>query len=109
MALNALSSYPNGFGGGVLDRVLPLATIFGGNIYWVNSNTGANTGKGTRERPFATLDYAIGRCTANNGDIIMVMPNHAETITGAGGLTFDVAGITVIGMGSYNNRPRFLM
>ena len=36
-------------------------------------------------------------------------PNHAETLTGASALTFDVAGITVIGMGNYNQRPRFLM
>lgn len=103
------SHYPNGFANGVSVRGLPLLNTYGGNVYWVNSATGSDGNKGTRERPFATLDYAIGRCTANNGDIIMVAPNHAETITGAGGITADVAGITIIGLGHGNQRPRFLM
>jgi len=109
MALNALSSYPEGFGSGVIIRGAPIANMFAGNTYWVNSATGSDTGKGTRERPFATLDYAIGRTTADQGDVIFVAPNHAETITGAGGITADVAGISIIGLGSYNQRPRFLM
>ena len=28
-------------------------------------------------RPFATLDYAVGQTTANRGDVIVVMENHA--------------------------------
>jgi hypothetical protein len=104
-----ISNYPNGFAQGVNILGLPVLNTYGGNVFWVNSNGGSNGNKGTRDRPFATLDYAIGRCTANNGDIIMVMPNHAETITGVGGITADVAGVTVLGMGSYNQRPRFLM
>jgi hypothetical protein len=55
--------------------------------------------------PFATLDYAVGKCTANNGDIIYVMPGHAETISAAGGLDLDVAGITIIGLGSGTLQP----
>jgi hypothetical protein len=104
-----LSSYPGGFPGGVAIHGMPVLNTYGGNVYWVNSTGGGDGNKGTRARPFATLDYAIGRCTANNGDIIMVMPNHAETITGASGITLDIAGITVLGMGVGNQRPRFLM
>lgn len=104
-----VSNYPNGFSQGVSILGMPVLNTYGGNVFWVDSATGSDGNKGTRERPFATLDYAIGRCTANNGDVIMVMPNHAETITGAGGITADVAGITIIGMGTYNQRPRFLM
>lgn len=104
-----ISNYPGGFADGVNILGLPVLNTYGGNVFWVNSSGGSNGNKGTRERPFATLDYAIGRCTANNGDIIMVMENHAETITGAGGITADVAGITIVGLGSYNQRPRFLM
>jgi hypothetical protein len=107
--MTLVSNFPNGFANGVSVRGLPVLNTYGGNVYWVNSNGGSNGNKGTRERPWATLDYAIGRCTANNGDIIMVGPNHAETITGAGGIAADVAGITIVGMGSYNQRPRFLM
>lgn len=84
----------------------------GGDIYYVSSTASNATDGGDGKspaRPFATLDYAIGRCTANNNDIIVVMANHAETITGASGLDFDVAGITVIGVGEGDQRPRFLM
>lgn len=104
-----VSHYPNGWAAGVEIRGVPMADIPAGNVFWVNSATGSNGNKGTRSRPFATLDYAIGRCTANNGDIIYVAPNHAETITGAGGITLDVAGVSIIGIGNYNQRPRFLM
>lgn len=104
-----MSNYPKGFPGGVQIRGVPVLNSHAGNVYWVNSNGGSNGNKGTRERPFATLDYAIGRCTANNGDLILLAPNHAETITGAGGIAHDVAGVSVIGLGVGNQRPRFLM
>jgi len=104
-----LSNYPNGFPGGVSIRGMPVLNTYGGNVYWVNSNGGGDGNKGTRSKPFATLDYAFSKCTANNGDIILVMPNHAETITGAGGIAHDVAGVSVVGLGVGNQRPRFLM
>lgn len=98
-AVNGAPLLPGGGG------LLPL-----GRKYWfVDSATGSNGNEGTMDSPLATLDYAIGKCTANKGHVIVVMPNHAETITGAGGITADVAGITIVGLGSYNQRPRFLM
>ena len=104
-----VSNYPNGFPNGVNIQGLPVLNTYSGSVFWVDSATGGNGNPGTHRRPFATLDYAIGKCTANNGDIIMIKPNHSETITGVGGITFDVAGITVIGLGNYNQRPSFLM
>ncbi len=81
-----------------------------GSVFFVDSATGSNGNTGGEpSKAFATLDYAIGKCTANKGDTIYVMPNHAETITGVGGITADIAGITIVGLGSYNQRPRFLM
>lgn len=84
-----------------------------GNVFFVSSTEPLRadvTANGTSPSvPFATYDYAIGRCTANNGDYIVLMPNHAETITGVGGITVDVAGVTTIGMGHGAQRPRFLM
>lgn len=103
------SQYPNGFANGVSIHGMPVLNTYAGQVLWVDSATGSNGNKGTKDRPFATLDYAIGRCNANKGDIIMIKPNHAETITGAGGITADVAGITIVGLGTYNQRPRFLM
>lgn len=61
------------------------------------------------ELPLATLDYAIGLCTADQGDIILVAPNHTETVTGVGGITLDVGGVSVIGLGRGTARPTFLM
>jgi hypothetical protein len=74
-----------------------------GDVFFVSS-TSANkanaTGAGrSPAAPFATIDYAVGQCTASNGDVIYVMPYHAETVSAAAGLDLDVAGITVIGIG----------
>jgi len=88
---------------------MPVLNSYAGNVFWVNSANGSDGNKGSRDRPFSTFDYAIGQCTANNGDVILLMPNHAETITGAAGIALDVAGITAIGLGNFNQRPRFLM
>jgi hypothetical protein len=80
-------------------------TVFVGNVFFVDSGTGSNGNPGTKELPFATIDYAIGMCTASNGDVIFVFPGHTETIAAAGGITADVAGISIIGLGTGNLRP----
>lgn len=93
-----------------LDVELPLGIVRGGDIKWVDSASGTDDeNHGTFDLPFATLDYAIGTCTANQGDYIILKENHAETITGIGGITADVAGITIVGLGTGDQRPRFLM
>lgn len=104
MSINPVSTYPGGFGNGVEIAGLPLATAFAGNIFWVNSVTGSDGNRGTRQRPFATIDYAIGRCTANNGDIVFVMPGHTEAVTSTS-IACDVAGVTFIGLGRGANKP----
>ena len=104
----ALTNYPNGvasFGIPLLGASadIPVST---GNYFYVDSSTGINqVGYGTRETPFSTIDYAIGQCTANKGDVILVMPGHTETITAAGGITLDVAGVSIIGLGNGSLRP----
>ncbi len=85
----------------------PTAMGRGKTIY-VDSAVAGSDGSSPASA-LATLDEAFAKCTANQGDVIIVMPNHAETITGAGGITHDVAGVSVIGLGNYNQRPRFLM
>lgn len=89
--------------------LMPGGLPLGANYFFVDSATGSDGNPGTWEDPFATLDFAIGQCTANKGDVIVVKPNHSETITGAGGITADVAGITIVGLGQGDQRPRFLM
>lgn len=101
-----ISNYPQGFSNGVTVRGVPLLNTYGGNVFWVDSGAGSNGNKGTFDRPFSTIDYAVGRCTANNGDIIMAKPGHTETVTAAAGLDLDVAGITIVFMGNDNDRAR---
>lgn len=99
------SHFPNGFANGVQIRGLPLLNAYAGNLFWVDSGAGSDGNKGTFDRPFATMDYAVGRCTANNGDVIMVKPGHTETVSAAAGLDLDVAGITFVGLGNGSDRP----
>jgi len=92
--------------------LLQAAANTTGTVYYVDSGApGINAiGRGkSSSKPLATLDYAIGRCVANNGDFIIVMPGHAESIIAADGIDFDVAGITVIGLGEGSSRPAFTL
>jgi hypothetical protein len=62
-----------------------------GNYYVASdSNDGLSP-----ERAFLTVDYAVGKCTANVGDTIVLLPgSHTTTTT----ITVDVAGITIVGL-----------
>lgn len=108
-----MDNYPGGFKDGILIRGLPLHVTNPGKVFWVsnstaqltNQRTGSDGNDGTFNSPFATIDYAIGKCTANRGDVIMVKPGHAETVSAASGITADVAGVAIVGLGSYDSRP----
>jgi hypothetical protein len=79
-----------------------------GNIFFVCSVTGTDSAGGGQnpDSPLASIDYAIGLCTANQGDRIYVMPLHVETIAGAAGVALDVAGVEIIGIGNGAARPK---
>lgn len=80
-----------------------------GEIFYVGtSGTAAYnyySAKVPASKLFTTIDTAIGNCVADRGDIIYVLPKHTETIAAAGGITADVAGISIIGLGNGNLRP----
>lgn len=58
--------------------------------------------------PLATVDYAIGLCTASERSIILVAPGHVEDFDDSTtGFDADVAGISIIGLGVGSLRPRF--
>jgi hypothetical protein len=82
-----------------------------GNMFFVDSGatqaSDVNDGvHGTSwDTPFATIDFAIGVCTASNGDIIYVAAGHTESVTAASGIDVDCAGITIKGMGEGDLRP----
>ena len=80
-----------------------------GDIWFVDSGIGVDAaGYGQNpDTPTATLDYAVGLATASNGDVIYLMPGHAETIIADSGVDIDVAGVKVIGLGWGASRPTF--
>jgi hypothetical protein len=79
-----------------------------GETVFVHSGTGTDGAGYGREpgKPFATIDYAIGQCTADKGDVILVMPGHVEDLESGETIDADVAGISIIGLGSGPSRPR---
>lgn len=107
------SNFPNGFGGGVTIRGIPIIQTNPGMTFWVSNATtllggqvnGSDGNKGTFDSPFATINYALSQCVANRGDIIFVKPGHAETISTAAILVLNVAGVAIIGLGNGSNRP----
>ena len=111
------STYPGGFASGVTIRGVPLTTSNPGEIFWVNNSSGlakngacgSNGNDGTYRRPFSTIDFAIGKCTASRGDIIVVMPGYTETLTTAGAIAVDVAGVAIVGLGIGTMRPPITM
>lgn len=82
-----------------------------GSIFFVHSGTGTDgAGYGQNpDSPVATIDYAVGLCTASKGDIVYVLPGHAETLVAAAGVDADVAGIAIIGLGWGTNKPVITM
>jgi len=78
-----------------------------GSVFWVHAGTGTDgAGYGRNpDAPLATLDYAVGLCTANKGDVIYLMPGHAENIANGTGCVLDVAGVKVVGLGYGALRP----
>lgn len=109
------SNYPNRFLDGVTIGGVPILQTHPGEVFWVNGSSvlpkkgigGSNGNKGSYLQPFATVDYAIGQCTASRGDIIVVMPGHTETISAASGVDLDVAGVAIVGLGEGSLRPTF--
>lgn len=80
-------------------------TLRAGNIIYAYSGA---TGGGSGNNP---TDAATGLvaaqtlATADNDDLVVVLPGHAESVIAAAGMTFSKAGVTYQGMGSGRGRP----
>lgn len=107
-----VSSYTN-FQSGVMSRGIPAdmqnaGTSPFGNVYFVDSghaNASADNNGKRPDRPLLTIDQAINKCTASQGDVIIVAEGHAESVANSTTIVPDVAGITIRGMGSGAGRP----
>jgi hypothetical protein len=133
---NPMTSFPAGFSAGLSVRGMPILQTQTGNVFWVDNGTGptnvpgiangsdgpsaaatnATPGKGTYNRPFASIANALKFCAQGNGDIIFLKPGHRETVNGAGtttqpvgaggtALALNVNGVAIIGLGTGDNRP----
>lgn len=106
---------------GLIGAGLGLGT---GNIFYVDSNVTTEGDGQSWESAKDTIDEAIGLCTADRGDVILVAQGHQEVeATAVTSLfTLDVAGVSIIGMGNggyeatvatgvitLNQRPTFVI
>lgn len=114
--IGSSTNFPQGFANGVSVRGMPLLQSQTGQVWFVGNSSvlgpgqraGSNGNRGTFLDPFSTLTYAVNTaCTASRGDIVFVMPGHAETISTAAILTLATAGVAIVGLGSGSMRPTF--
>lgn len=104
-----LTNFPNGVSSFGIPVVGSGPIIPAGNVFFVSSVSGG-LGDGTsKDFPLATLSAALARCTANNGDVIFLLPGHAETISSATALTVSTAGVSIIGLGKGTKRAQFTL
>jgi hypothetical protein len=113
------SNYPNGFSSTLVVRGLPVSMSQPGKVWWLNNSSvvapgaiaGSDANPGTYQRPFSSLPGALTAIAADGGasrgDILMVSPGHAETISNATSHNLNVIGLMIIGNGSGNARPTF--
>ncbi len=76
-------------------------------MIWLDTVNGNNANTGLeRELPVATLKYAVNTAAAA-GDVIVIESGSSETLATASVPTLNKAGITIIGLGTGSNRPRY--
>lgn len=98
-----------------MSKVLPNLAISGRSFFVLNNPTVPawlgnllyefGNDNGGLPRVYSTIASAVAACTAGRGDVIYVLPNHAENITSATALNINIAGVRIQGMGEGNNLP----
>lgn len=82
-------------------------SVPGSRKFYVSSTRGSADNDGEApDRPVLTVAAALLKCTANYGDEIHLLPGHNEGI-GNAQLTWNVAGVRIIGWGFGTLKPRF--
>lgn len=107
MPITKMSNFPGGFANGLTVRGVAVLNSYPRNIWWVDSVNGSDGNRGTFSAPYASLAFVLATASGvvGAGDIVVVKAGHTETISGAGTITQSVAGVSVVGLGTGNNRP----
>lgn len=108
-----INNFPGGFAAGLTIRGMPVAVTHPGKVFWVGNATtlsdrqvgASNTNKGTFDSPKSTITGALSECVAGRGDVIMVKPGHAESVSAAAGIVLNKSGVAIVGLGSGALRP----
>jgi hypothetical protein len=79
-------------------------SISTGDRFYVH-HSGSTTGGTNPDDPLTTIDAAINKATASQGDIIYAMPGHAENLAAVDTIDLDKAGISIVGLGQGNLIP----
>lgn len=106
----AYTNFPDGITSMGVPAVGNSIPTTSGNYYFVDSATGSNGNEGTSMgSPLGTVAFAVTKCVAGNGDVIVVLPGHTETVASATALPLDKAGVSIVGLGSGGIRPTFTL
>jgi len=104
---------PNGANNWTFEGMVHARNIisrFAGQHFHVDSGSAAASDSAKyglrKEKPFATIDYAVGQCTANDSDVIWAHAGHTEAIIAASGLDLDVEGITIVFLGNGDEQAK---
>jgi len=73
-----------------------------GQAWFVDSGV-AQSGGASPDTAVGTIAEAVALASANNGDVIFVLPGHAETVTSP--IALSKAGVRVVGIGDGAARP----
>src|SRR5215510_15680813 len=79
--------------------------IVAGKVFYVSSAATGN-GQGTKDAPYATVALADAACVDDRGDVICLLPGHAETVTAAVNL-ITKKGVTLQSLGEGADRGTF--
>lgn len=92
-------------------KILGSAGMFlTGELFWVGNDGDAAydamKAKVPANRLYTNMDTCVGAMTANRGDVMVLMEGYNMEVNSAGALDLDVAGITIVFLGSGTSKAK---